>query len=344
MATRSFERLAVLGAGSFGTALAELCARRGQLVTLWSRSDDRARVINDTHRNPGSLQEFELSSQISATADLAAAVAQCDWIIIAVPAQSVRDLLLALGNLQAFQTSRRPLVFAAKGIELGTLKTPCEIAGEVLDDSYRSLTLALSGPSFAREIMEGHPTAVVLACLDEALAGEIGSLLFSNAFRAYQSADVNGVELGGALKNVIAIASGAATGLGYGHNTAATLITRGLGEITAVAVARGASALTLLGLSGVGDLVLTCTGDLSRNRRLGIAMGAGKSLKEALELVGTTPEGVPTATSAFEMAQKLGVSTPIIDAVHRVLTGEVALPAAFADLVQRTPGREHEFC
>jgi len=327
----------VLGAGSFGTALAQLCARQGERVTLWMRSAERAHAINHGHRNPDYLSEFDLSWKITATDDLHRAV-DVDWLIVALPSQAVRSTLASL----AAELRPMPLVLAAKGIENDTLMTMAEVVADVLGAERSAKTLALSGPSFAKEIVQERPTAVVLACRDEALAEDMARRFFSDSFRAYCSPDVAGVEMGGALKNVMAIAAGAISGMGLGDNTRAALITRGLAEITRLAVAKGANPLTLLGLSGVGDLVLTCTGALSRNRALGQALGEGKTLEEGLRHIRQVAEGVHTSAAAKRLADALGIEAPIIQAIYRVLHEGQPVRDALVDLVRRAPGRELE--
>jgi glycerol-3-phosphate dehydrogenase (NAD(P)+) len=331
--------VAVLGGGSFGTALAELTARRGFGVRLWMRDGEAVRALNRTHKNPRYLSQFELHRSVVATDDLKGAVSDAAWVLVAVPSHSMRGVLTsargALGSA--------PIVLAAKGIENETLMTMDEVATDTLGAAVRARLLTLSGPSFAREIVAGQPTAVVLACADEPLAREVASDLFSDTFRAYTSSDVIGVEMGGALKNVMAIASGVVSGLGLGDNTRAAIVTRGLAEITRLAVAKGAHPMTLAGLSGVGDLVLTCTGGQSRNRTLGQLMGEGKTLEQALAQIREVVEGVNTARSAHLLAQKLGVEARITRAVYQGLFEGVSVREAVAALVRRPPGSEREF-
>jgi glycerol-3-phosphate dehydrogenase (NAD(P)+) len=328
----------VLGGGSFGTALAELTARRGFAVRLWMRDPAQARTLNQTRKNPRYLTDIELSPQISATTELGD-LRGAAWVIVTVPSHSLRAVLQAA----APHLGVAPVVLAAKGIENETLMTMDEVAADVLGASVRRRLMTLSGPSFAREIVLGYPTAVALACADEALASEVAGELFSDTFRAYTSTDVTGVEMGGALKNVMAIAAGAVSGLGLGDNTRAAIITRGLAEITRLAVAKGGHPMTLAGLSGIGDLVLTCTGAQSRNRTLGQLLGEGKTLGDALAQIHQVVEGVKTARSAHLLAQRLGVEARIIRAVDSCLHEGVSVGEAMAELVRRVPGREREF-
>ena len=336
---KDWKRAAVLGGGSFGTSLAELVARRGQSVTLWVRREEQAAAINTTRRNPSYLSDFELHPSLEATSDLTRAVEDVDWVIVAVPSQAIRTVLSACAEVIA----GKPIVLAAKGIERGTLMTMEEVAIDVLGEEHRPKLMALSGPSFAREIMLGYPTAVVVACIHEALASKVADYLFCDTFRAYTTNDIVGVEVGGALKNVMAIAAGGVIGMGLGSNVRATLMTRGLSEMTRIAIAKGGNPLTLSGLSGVGDLTLTCTGGLSRNRMVGELMGKGRSLKEALEEIGQVAEGVETAKSAYELSQKLDVEVPIIDTIHQVLHLDVPAQDAFLSLVRRPTGTELDY-
>lgn len=330
---------AVLGAGSFGTALAELLARQGIGVRLWFRDADNAAEMNRTHKNPKYLRDFTLSSEIEGTASIEEAVTSSQLVVVAVPSQVVRPTLRSIEK----RLPKVPLLLAAKGIENDSLMTMAEVVVDVLGPEAQNRVAVLSGPSFAQEIVRGYPTAVVVASQPEGLAQEISQLLFSDSFRAYSSADVVGVELGGALKNVLAIASGATTGLGLGDNTRAALLTRGLAEITRLAVAKGAHPMTLAGLAGVGDLVLTCTGALSRNRALGQALGEGKTLEQAIAQVREVAEGVRTTLSAYKLAQKLKVEAPIIEAIYKVLYENIPVKRAITALVRRQPKSELEY-
>lgn len=332
-------RIAVLGGGSFGTALAALMGRRGAEVRYWMRDAERVDHLRRTRHNPDYLSEFELDANVTPTTDLGAAIGDADWIIIAIPSQAVRSLLQQMKPWLRAQ----PIVLAAKGIENDTLMTLDEVVIDVLGPEWADRTLALSGPSFAREVMLGYPTAVVLACRDERLADELAAQLCCDTFRAYSSADVAGVEMGGAVKNVMAIAAGAITGMGLGDNTRAALMTRGLAEITRLAVAKGAHPMTLAGLAGFGDLVLTCTGGLSRNRAVGQALGEGKTVEEALRQVKEVAEGVKTTKAAHELAKKLGVDAPITNAVYQVLYEGKSIRKAMVELLGRPPKRELEY-
>ncbi|MEZ0311790.1 MAG: NAD(P)H-dependent glycerol-3-phosphate dehydrogenase [Myxococcota bacterium] len=333
------QRVAVLGGGSFGTALAELMARQGMDVCLWMRNAERCATMRQTRRNPDYLQDFELSTRLTATADRDEALAGADLIVLSTPSQVARQVL---GDFKS-KLPRVPLILAAKGIENDTLMTLEEVVVDVLGQSWQNHTLTLSGPSFAREIMMSMPTAVVLACRDLALADAVSARISGGYFRAYTTTDVVGVELGGALKNVMAIAAGAATGMGLGDNTRAAMITRGLAEITRLAVAKGAHPMTLAGLAGFGDLVLTCTGALSRNRAIGEALGRGKTLEEAIAEVKQVAEGIRTAQSAHQLAAKLGVDAPITAAVYKVIYEGASARKAVTDLLTRPLKRELEY-
>jgi glycerol-3-phosphate dehydrogenase (NAD(P)+) len=328
-----------LGGGSFGTALAELLARQGMDVCLWMRNAERCASIRQTRRNPDYFQDFELHTRLTATADRDEALAGADVVVLSTPSQVARQVL---SDFKA-KLPQVPLILAAKGIENDTLMTLEEVVVDVLGASWQNRTLTLSGPSFARELMMSMPTAVVLACRDLALADTVSACISGGYFRAYTTTDVVGVELGGALKNVMAIAAGAATGMGLGDNTRAAMITRGLAEITRLAVAKGAHPMTLAGLAGFGDLVLTCTGALSRNRAIGEALGRGKTLEEAIAEVKQVAEGIRTAQSAHQLAAKLGVDAPITAAVYKVIYEGASARKAVTDLLTRPLKRELEY-
>jgi glycerol-3-phosphate dehydrogenase (NAD(P)+) len=326
------KHVAILGGGSFGTALADVLGRQGLDVTFWMRNAQVAEHIARLHQHP-QLGAYQLPNNVHATNSLTEAL-RADWLVVAVPSQTLRSLLLSTSWPHV------PIVLGAKGIEADTLMTCSQVVCDVLGDDRRAQTLALSGPSFAQEILLQQPTAVALACVDEILARQISKLFFCPYFRAYTTTDVIGVELGGALKNVMAIAAGGLAGLGLGDNTRAALITRGIAEITRLALACGAQERTLAGLAGVGDMILTCTGSLSRNRALGVALGQGKTTQEALALTPHVVEGVATTQSAYALARKLGMYTPIIDAVHRVIYDGLSVRDAIDEIVSRQPANE----
>jgi glycerol-3-phosphate dehydrogenase (NAD(P)+) len=321
--------LAIIGAGAWGTALAIAARRAGSQVTLWARDPDIAAVINERHENSVYLPSVALDPAISATADLAAAVAVADIAVLAVPAQFLRSVL---AELTACLPPGMPLLLCAKGIETGTLKTMAELAAELCPTHPLAV---LSGPSFAAEVARDLPTAVVIASRDPALAKRAGAALGSARFRPYSSEDVIGVELGGAVKNVLAIACGIVDGLRLGDNARAALITRGLAEMTRLGIAKGARAETFAGLSGLGDLVLTCSGAQSRNHALGVALGQGKSLKAALGGRRSVVEGVASAASIAALAGRLDVEMPIVGAVEAVLHRGMAIGPMIEGLLAR---------
>ena len=309
-------RCAVLGAGSFGTCLAILLAEKGHRVDLWARDGHLVTAIQEGRRNPRYLTDFTLPDAIRATTSLEQALADKELVISVMPSHAVREVWEKGRDLV------RPdalIVSASKGIEVGTGKLVSQILMETVPVEMHDRLCFLSGPSFAREIAERRPTAVSLASRNENYAIAAQTLLSSPQFRCYTTNDVVGVELGGALKNVIAIAVGIADGMEAGLNSRAALITRGLAEITRLGVELGANPVTFLGLSGVGDLVLTCTGDLSRNRRVGLEIGRGKSVAEVLGGLTQVAEGVRTTKSAYELAQKLAVDMPITAGVYGLL-------------------------
>ncbi len=323
--------IAVLGAGSWGTALGCLLAKKHQ-VTLWGRNSGNIAVLNASRENQRFLPGITLPPALAATADLNAALSGAEFVVCALPAQSVRQVMQSIGSSL---DANAIIIAASKGIELGTLCT----MEEVLTLCARPIAI-LSGPSFAREVALGMPTAVVVASRDHVIAESAATVMRADRFRVYTSDDVEGVEIGGALKNVMAIAAGIADGLGLGLNARAALITRGLAEIGRLATARGANPLTLAGLAGLGDLVLTCTGDESRNRKLGLALGRGETLAAAIGQVKQVAEGVQTCASAHALAQRLGIEMPITAAMHRVLFEGLPAAQGLVELLSREPKRE----
>jgi glycerol-3-phosphate dehydrogenase (NAD(P)+) len=311
--------VAVLGAGSFGTCLAVLAAERHD-VTLFARSPELADSINRERRNPRYLSEIELPGNVRATADLEEALRHRELVICCVPSHGVREVL---GAASRFLEPGAILVSTVKGIEVDTWLTMDEVLRQVLDPTHHPRLVYLSGPSFAKEVAARKATAVTLACREEGYAISVQESLSCPWFRCYSHDDVLGVELGGALKNVIAIAVGMSDGLGQGLNARAGLMTRGLREITRLGVSMGANPLTFLGLAGMGDLVLTCTGDLSRNRAVGLALGRGRTLAGILGDMSQVAEGVRTTYGACALAAKMGVEMPIANMVREVLEGSV---------------------
>jgi glycerol-3-phosphate dehydrogenase (NAD(P)+) len=329
---------AVLGAGSFGTCLAMLCSREHD-VKIWSRSEDAAESINRERRNPRYLSEFEIPERIEATCDLRDALAGRELVIIAVPSHSLRDVMLQAGP---FIEPGAIIVSAVKGIEFETGLTMSGVLEDVLNVEHHPRLVALSGPSFAVEIANRQPTVVTVACREESFAISVQETLSCPWFRCYTHSDVIGVETAGALKNVIAIAVGMADGNNGGHNARAALMTRGLTEITRIGVAQGAEPETFLGLSGMGDLLLTCTGDLSRNRRVGLGLGQGRPLADIVDELGEVAEGIQTTRAAVRLADRLGVEAPITHLVRAVIDGEMTPTEAGHALMTRQLGSERD--
>lgn len=330
---RHGESILVLGAGNFGTCLAQHLADRGYDVTIWSRSRDVVEAINQSRTNPKYLSSFNLSPRLRATTKIDENLLKKTSVVVqAVPTQGMR---LALEKIKANWRESLLLVCAAKGIEEGSHKLPGEIISEVLGERAAEKATFLSGPSFAEEIMNRLPTAVVVASHSSQHAAWAQSLFHAAHFRVYTSDDPIGLEIAGALKNVVAIAAGAAVGIGFQANSRAALITRGLAEITRIGVKLGANPLTFKGLSGVGDLFLTCTSEKSRNFTVGYRLGKGESLKDVLATVGSVAEGVSTTRAAHELTQELGVDAPITDEVYKVLYESKPIAQAVMDLLTR---------
>jgi glycerol-3-phosphate dehydrogenase (NAD(P)+) len=329
--------VAVVGAGSWGTALANLLARKGLQTVLWSFEADVAEAIGRDHRNPRYLSQVQLDSRLRATTDIAGAVEGARAVVSVSPSHVVRSVMSRVaGHLERDAL----IVSASKGIEFDTLKTMDHVLADVLPAGRLHAPTFLSGPSFALEVALTHPTAVTIASRDSEAAEAVQELFQTEYFRAYTNPDVLGVELAGALKNVIAIAAGVVHGLGYGHNTMAALITRGLAEITRLGVAMGADPLTFSGLAGMGDLILTCTGALSRNRAVGVEIGQGRSLSEVLGEMTMVAEGVRTAHAARALAERHGVEMPIVGEVYAMLYEARSARAAVENLMLRAPKPE----
>ncbi|MGE0161046.1 MAG: NAD(P)H-dependent glycerol-3-phosphate dehydrogenase [Gemmatimonadales bacterium] len=329
-------RAAVLGAGAWGTALGAQLAQKGHRVTLWSYERDVAESINRTHVNPY-LQGISLPSGLTAETDLVRAVSGAGLVVSASPSQFVREVT---GSAATHLDPDATIVSASKGIELNTLLRMDEVLAETLPEGLARRLCVLSGPSFAQEVASGLPTAVVIASRDEASAVRARSLFQTATFRVYTNADVIGVELGGALKNVIALAAGTSAGLGFGHNTTAALITRGLAEITRLGLAVGAEKATFYGLAGLGDLVLTCTGSLSRNRTVGYRLGQGEPLEKVLAEMTAVAEGVLTTRAAHELSRRHRVEMPITEQMYAILYEGRAPSEALRALMTRDPKPE----
>ena len=322
-------RIAVLGAGSWGTTLANLLACKGDEVRLWAYEPEVVEAVNRDRENPMFLPGVPLSGKIRALGDAREAVSGAAVIVSAPPSHAVRGVIRDLGDAVS---PGALVVSATKGIEADTLALMSEVFAECLPKTRFSV---LSGPSFAAEVCQGQPTAVVAAARDEATARAAQRVFATPTFRVYSNLDVIGVELAGALKNVIAVAAGIAEGLGMGHNPRAALITRGLAEITRLGVAMGADPLTFAGLAGMGDLVLTTTGSLSRNRSLGVALAEGQSFEEYRATHRSVAEGANTSRAGAALGERLGIELPITEQVCEVLFRGKAPREAIAELMGR---------
>lgn len=309
-------KVAVLGAGSFGTSLAMVLAHNDHEVNIWSHSKDTADVISKKRENSIYLPGITLQESIQASHNMEAMVKGCDAVLSVVPTQATREVWK---NAKKLIEPGRPIIVASKGIEQKTHLLVNEIMLDILGEEAKGNLFFLSGPSFAKELAEKKPTAITIAGYNQERIDEIQRIFFNKYFRAYGTNDVVGVELGGALKNIIALGTGISDGLGMGPNARAALITRGLAEIARLGKAKGADPMTFMGLAGLGDLVLTCTGDLSRNRQVGIRLAQGEKIDKILASMRQVAEGVPTTQSAFELSQKLGVSMPITEAAYHIL-------------------------
>lgn len=324
--------IGVIGAGSWGTTLADLLAKKGHDVTLWAYEADLVKEMEETRVNSVFLSGITLSPRLRFTNSLQEAASEKEMVLFVAPTQVFRGVLK---GVIPFLTEQTLLVNAAKGIELDTLMTISQISAELLPARMFANFCVLSGPSFAREVAQEMPTAVVAASPVREVARRVQETFSSPWFRVYTNSDMIGVELGGSIKNVIAIAAGISDGLGLGYNPRAALITRGLAEMARLGLAMGAQASTFAGLAGMGDLVLTCTGDLSRNRTVGMQLGQGKKLAEILSGMRMVAEGVKTAESAYRLSRKLGVAMPITEQVYLVLYEDKPARQAVVDLMTR---------
>jgi glycerol-3-phosphate dehydrogenase (NAD(P)+) len=326
-------KLVVMGAGSWGTALAIRFADRHQ-VTLWSRDLEQVTQMQDLRANPQYLAETPFPAALTVTHDLAAAIDQAELILIVTPLSGLRPSLKALRQLN----SQAAVLWACKGLEAGTMLLPHQVAAEEMDDAVpRGM---LSGPSFAQEVAKGLPAAVTIAASDAQFARHTVEELNTPVLRLYASDDLIGVEIGAAVKNVIAIAAGVCDGLNLGLNARAALLTRGLAEMARFATALGGKTETMMGLAGIGDLMLTATGDLSRNRRVGLLLAQGLSLDDILKNLGHVAEGVPTAREVLRQAEGLGIEMPITAAVCQMLFEHMPVQDILAGLMGRSPKME----
>ena len=327
------KKIAVVGAGSWGTALAQSLAGSGHEVRLWAYESEVVEAIVIARENRMYLPGIELSDTIMPTTDIAAAIDGAQYVLTVMPSHVCRSLY---EKMLPFLNREMILVSATKGLEEDRLMRMSEVIQSVVEKHFSPRMAVISGPSFAREVANGHPTAIVVASRDMEVARTVQKEFSSRTLRLYTSADVTGVELGGAVKNVVAIAAGVIEGLGLGHNPMAALITRGLAEITRLGCACGARIETLSGLAGLGDLVLTCTGGLSRNRFVGMELGKGRSLPEIITSTHTVAEGVKTTGATVQLASEHGVEMPITIQVHRILQNQISPQIAIGELMERS--------
>jgi len=328
-------KLAVLGSGAWGTALAVSLAPRHQ-VTLWARDAEQIEAMQSARRNQRYLPDIALPAELKLSSDLGEALSNAELVIVAVPVAALRGTMQRLAELP----SPVAVIWLCKGFESGTAQFPHQIVADTLPPTFPRAVL--SGPSFAQEVARSLPTALTLASNDDEFAQRTAKALHHSRLRIYSSTDVVGVEIGGAVKNVLAIAAGICDGMQMGLNARAALLTRGLAEMTRLGLQMGGRAETLGGLSGVGDLILTCTGDLSRNRQVGMLLAQHKSLTNILSELGHVAEGVYTAREVHRIAQQHGVEMPICDAVYRVLYENLAADKAVEALLSRQPGSEFD--
>lgn len=329
-------RIGVVGSGAWGTALGVLLARKGHEVRMWCHEAEVAEAVRHRRTNPY-LPDVHLPDGLEAEVDMRQAVSEADLVLSVTPSQFVRSVM---ANAAEHIPRDALLVSASKGIELGTLLRMDQVLSEVLPAPIMDGFAAISGPSFANEVAAGEPTAVVVAARSEEVARRVQDVFQTPQFRVYTNTDVVGVELGGAVKNVIALAAGVTAGLGFGHNAMAALITRGLAEIARLGSALGAERATFSGLAGMGDLVLTCTGSVSRNRTVGYRLGKGETLEEILGDMSAVAEGVRTSEAVYELARRHGVEMPITEEVYAILHHGKSPSEALSSLMRREPKPE----
>ena len=324
-------KIGVLGAGSWGTTLANLLAKKGYDVILWVREKELLEQIYKTRENIWFLPGIKLSEDLSFSNSLPEVVKDKDYILVVVPAQFVRS---TLSSIRDRLKKNQIIICASKGIEVGSYKTMSQVVFEELKE-IDPIYAVLSGPSFAKEVSLNYPTAVSLGCEIQEIGNDIQQLFSTRWFRVYTNTDYRGVELGGAIKNVIAIGAGICDGLGFGYDPRAALITRGLAEMSRLGVALGAKKETFMGLSGLGDLVLTCTGDLSRNRQVGLRIGRGETLKDILNNMKMVAEGVKTCEALYELGRSKAVEMPITEQVYKILYKDKDPKTAVEELMLR---------
>jgi len=324
-------KITVLGGGAWGTALAQMLAQNSVETVLWTRNEQVISAIREKRENVLYLPGVSLSDKLIAESDPAKAIAGADYYLLAIPSQHIRT---ALSEFKDFFPNEPVVICASKGMELNTLKPMSKVVAEALEGK-RPRYAMLSGPSFADEVCRELPTTVSLGCEDHELGRTLQEALSTSAFRVYFTPDFRGVELGGAVKNVIAIGAGMADGLDFGHDARAAIITRGLAEISRLGMAMGGQQRTFMGLSGMGDLVLTCTGDLSRNRQVGLRLGRGEKLPAIIDDMNAVAEGVKTTKALHELAKKLDVVLPITAQVYSILYEDKDPAQAVQDLLNR---------
>lgn len=335
-------KIAVLGAGSWGSVLANLLVGNNEEVMLWSRDSEQVVTMNRWHINPQYMKDFKYSPDLKATDDMEEAVRDAEYILMVIPTKGLREVAGNLNKILVKLDQKPLLIHATKGLEQETYKRPSQMLAEEIDEDHRQDIVVLSGPSHAEDVAIQDMTAVTAACANLAAAERVQKLFSNNFFRVYTNDDVIGAEFGGALKNIIAIGAGALQGLGYKDNARAALITRGLAEIRRLGVAFGANPFTFIGLSGVGDLVVTATSKNSRNWRAGYQLGQGRQLEDVISNMGMVIEGIYTAKAAYELAQKRNVKMPITEALYRVLYEGEDVETAITNLMSRKATSEME--
>ena len=335
-------KIAVLGAGSWGSVLANLLVGNNEEVMLWSRDSEQVVTMNRWHINPQYMKDFKYSPDLKATDDMEEAVRDAEYILMVIPTKGLREVAGNLNKILVKLDQKPLLIHATKGLEQETYKRPSQMLAEEIDEDHRQDIVVLSGPSHAEDVAIQDMTAVTAACANLTAAERVQKLFSNNFFRVYTNEDVIGAEFGGALKNIIAIGAGALQGLGYKDNARAALITRGLAEIRRLGVAFGANPFTFIGLSGVGDLVVTATSKNSRNWRAGYQLGQGRQLEDVISNMGMVIEGIYTAKAAYELAQKRNVKMPITEALYRVLYEGEDIETAITNLMSRKATSEME--
>ncbi|MDG2978682.1 NAD(P)H-dependent glycerol-3-phosphate dehydrogenase [Latilactobacillus curvatus] len=336
-------KIAVLGAGSWGTILANLLVENGHQVELWGNDPKKVAEINEQHTNTHYLPDFKIDPQLHATIDLNVALDQVDVVLFVIPTQAIRAVAEQIVSVMIAKKVKPVIVTASKGLEQGTHKRISEVLTEAIPETNRNGIVVLSGPSHAEDVAQKDITTLTAASSDLIQAQWIQEIFMNDYFRLYTNPDVVGVEMGAALKNVIALGAGALNGLGYGDNTKAALMTRGLAEISRLGVAMGANPLTFIGLSGVGDLIVTGTSVHSRNWRAGNALGKGQKLADVLANMGMVVEGVATCKAAYELAQQRSVDMPITRAIYNVLYEDCDIKTEIAHLMRRSGKPEIDF-